>query len=117
MRGWRIARRLAGIRTGYGFRRWVRVSVVGAGFGGGCGDWDWVRALSTAFSLLRHSLNVLKITVANARTRRYTPLTRSAFAPPPTIHRPSIPHPQRERMPAVRLGASSPPPPSPPPSD
>ena len=45
MRGWRIARRLAGIRTGYGDQDWVRVSVVGAGFGGGCGFRWWVRGL------------------------------------------------------------------------
>ncbi len=102
----------------------MRGSGVGAGFGGGCGggygggygDWDWVRALLTAFSLLRHSLNVLKITVANTRTRSHTALTRSAFGPPPTIQRSSIPHPQRDRIPALLPRPSSPPSPSTPPS-
>jgi hypothetical protein len=60
-----------------------------------------VRALSTAFSLLRHSLNVLKITVANARTQSHTAPTRSAFEPPSTIQRNSITHPQRDPLPAA----------------
>jgi hypothetical protein len=60
-----------------------------------------VQALSTAFSLLRQSLNVLKITVANARTRSHTALTRGAFEPPSTIQRNSITHPQRDPLPGA----------------
>ena len=69
-----------------------------------------MRALSTAFSLLRHSLNVLKITVANARTRSHTALTRGAFEPPSTIQRKSITHPQRDPLPAAHPGPWSSPP-------
>jgi hypothetical protein len=43
----------------------IRVAEVGAGAGIGRGGWNWAEVSSTAFSLLRHSLNVLKITVAN----------------------------------------------------
>jgi len=66
--------------------------------------------LSTAFSLLRHSLNVLKITVANARTRSHNAPTRSAFEPPSTIQRKSITHPQRDPLPAAHPGPWSSPP-------
>ena len=76
----------------------------------GCGDLDWVQALSTAFSLLRQSLNVLKITVANARTRSHTALTRGAFEPPSTIQRKSITHSQRDPLPAAHPGPWSSPP-------
>jgi hypothetical protein len=48
--------------------------------------WNWARASSTAFSLLRHSLHVLKITVAN----------------PPPGAKPRLPEPRTKR----RLRAS-----------
>ena len=55
-------------------------------------------------------LNVLKITVANARTRSHTALTRGAFEPPSTIQRKSITHPQRDPLPAAHPGPWSSPP-------
>jgi hypothetical protein len=62
--------------------------------------WNWARASSTAFSLLRHSLNVLKITVAN----------------PPPEATPRLPEPRTKpvyeqasinQAPAARLNSSS----------
>ena len=66
--------------------------------------------MSTAFSLLRQSLNVLKITVANARTLSDTALTRGVFEPPSTIQRTSIIRPQRDPLPAAHPGPWSSPP-------